>query len=109
MGLQIIVYLIYDMTAKLSPSNVEVINQLTELNFDDVENVTYQILIDARKKSRGSEHGYKRFKNGKLVYVLPSLPMGMVVDPNSAAIKEVSEEDYINIYEPTFDPLPEID
>ena len=107
--IDIIVYTIHDMSAKLSPQNVVTINSVTELYFEDLENVTYQMLIDGRTESLGMAYGYQRHKNGVLVWVLPSIPMGLVVDQNSTAIKEHTEEEYINNILPTFDPLPEIE
>jgi len=97
------------MGAKLSPQNVQTINNVTELNFEDVDNVTYQMLIDGRTASLGMAFGYPRHKDGALVYILPSIPMGLVVDPSSTAIKEYTEEEYINNVLPTLDPLPEIE
>ena len=47
-----IVYTIHDMGAKLSPQNVATINKVTELHFDDLENVTYQMLIDSIQNTK---------------------------------------------------------
>ena len=96
------------MGAKLSPQNVATINKVTELHFDDLENVTYQMLIDSRTDSMGMAYGYPKYKNGVLVWVLPSIPMGLIVDENSTVIKEYTEQEYIDNILPTFDPLPEI-
>ena len=98
-----IIYLIYDMEAKLSASNVATINAVTELKFDDLDNVTYQNLIDARKQSQSMAFGYPKYKDGALIWVLPCPPMGLNVDPESVAIKEVSKADYVENYLPTFD------
>jgi len=97
------VYVISDMTATLTPGNVEVINEKTELHFDDINNVTYQNLIDARRESRGSEYGYPKYKNGVKFWVLTSIPMGLVVEPNSTAITEYTEQEYINDVLPLWD------
>lgn len=105
MGINIrtVVYVISDMSAKLSSSNVAIINELTELHFEDIENVTYQMLIDARKDSLGMAYGYPMYKDGIEFWVLPSVPMGIVVDPNSDVIKEYTEEHYKKYVLPTWD------
>ena len=97
------------MSAKLSSQNVKTINAVTELHFEDINNVTYQMLIDGRTESLGMGYGYPRHKNGVLVWVLPSIPMGLIIDPNSTVIKEYTEQEYIDNILPTFDPLPEIE
>lgn len=97
------IYVISDMSAKLSASNVEVINNLTELSFSDVNNVTYQNLIDARRESKGSGYGYEVSVQGVKKWVLPSVPMGLVVDPLSTAITEYTEQDYITQIMPLID------
>lgn len=98
-----IVYVINDMSAKLSARNVQIINQLTELNFDDVENVTYQMLIDARKESMGMAYGYPMYLNSFQFWVLPSLVMGLTIEEGSEAIKEYSKQYYIDNIMPTWD------
>jgi hypothetical protein len=103
MSLQVIVFVISDMSAKMSADNVEIINNLTELNFEDTDNVTYQMLIDARRESIGSGYGYPMFKDGLQFWVLPSLQMGLTVDPNSTVIKQYTEEEYVRDVLPTFD------
>lgn len=92
--MDILVYVISDMSAKLTADNVEVINQLTELNFSDVNNVTYQDLINARRDSMHMAYGYPMFKNSVQFWVLPSLPMGLYIDPLSDVIKEYTEGKY---------------
>lgn len=103
--IEIVIYTIYDMSAKLSSQNVEKINKATELNFEDTKNVTYQMLIDQRSETMGMAYGYPRHKNEKLVWILPSLPMGLIIDSNNTDIKEYTEGEYIE-YEKTLDPLP---
>ena len=103
MSLEITIFVISDMSATMSADNVEIINNLTELYFEDTENVTYQMLIDARRDSLGTEFGYPMFKDGVEFWVLPSLQMGLTVDPNSTAIKQYTEEEYIKDVLPTFD------
>jgi len=104
-----VVYVISDMNAKLSVSNVAIINELTELHFEDIENVTYQMLIDARKDSLGMAYGYPMYKDGIEFWVLPSVPMGIVVDPNSDVIKEYTEEHYKKYVLPTWDITEDVD
>ena len=106
--IDIIVYTIHDMGAKLSSQNVAKINAVTELYFDDLENVTYQMLIDGRSQSLGMAYGYPRHKNGVLFWVLPSIPIGLVVDPTSKAIKEYTESEYKE-FEKTLDPYPDLE
>ena len=101
--MDVLVYVISDMKAKLSAENVGVINQLTELNFDDVNNVTYQMLIYARRDSMHMAYGYPMFKNSVQFWVLPSLPMGLYIDSLSTVIKEYTEEDYIKNILPLWD------
>lgn len=103
MSLEVIVFVISDMSAKMSADNVEIINNLTELNFEDTYNVTYQMLIDARRESTGSGYGYPMFKDGVRFWVLPSVPMGLTVDPTSTVIKQYTEEEYVRDVLPTFD------
>ena len=97
------IYVISNMSAKLSASNVQVINQLTELYFEDVENVTYQDLVNARTESLGSGFGYPEFKDGVEFWVLPSIAMGLTVDPNSPSIKEYTKQEYRNNIMPFWD------
>ena len=94
MILEIPIFVISDMSATMSADNVEIINNLTELYFEDTENVTYKMLIDAREDSTGSELGYPMFKDGVEFWVLPSIPMGLNVEPLSDAIKEYTEDNY---------------
>ena len=108
MSITITIFLIYDMSEPLDDYNIDIIRKLTELK-DLPYGTNYTELIEARKESLGYGYGYPRYRNGDLVYVLPSLPMGMIIDPTTTAIEEVSEEDYVNIHEPTFDPLPDIE
>ena len=103
MSLETPIFVISDMSATMSADNVEIINSLTELYFEDKENVTYQMLIDARKDSTGSEFGYPMFKDGVEFWVLPSISMGLTVDPNSTAIKQYTLEEYVRDVLPTFD------
>jgi hypothetical protein len=107
MSLPTTMYLIYDMSESLEDYNIDIIKNLTELK-DLPYGTTYQELINARKESLGYGYGYPQYKEGNLVYVLPSLVMGLIINPNSTAIKEVTEEDYVNNYLPTFDVI-EID
>jgi len=93
------------MEGKLNAQNVATINYLTELNFDDAENVTYQNLIDARKVSLGMAYGEPRHINGSLVYVLPTVNMGLVIKEGNTDIKMVTREDYLENYLPTFDVI----
>lgn len=106
--IQTIIYLIHDLDAKLTASNVEVINQLTELSFSDVNNVTYRQLIEARKQSLGNGYGYEVSIQGVKKWVLPSIPMGLVVDPSSVAIKEYTEQEYKTQILPLIDVNDEI-
>ena len=103
MSLETPIFVISDMSANMSADNVEIINNLTELYFEDTENVTYQMLIDARKDSKGTEFGYPMFKDGTQFWVLPSISMGLTVDPNSTAIKQYTLEEYVKDVLPTFD------
>ena len=92
--MQEIVFVINNMGGKLSADNVEIINQLTELNFEDVNNVTYQNLIDERKDSLNMAYGYPMYKDSVEFWVLPSLNMGLSVNPNNHDIKEYTKEQY---------------
>ena len=96
------IYLIYDVDESLSDSNIDIIREGTELK-ELPYGTTYQQLIQARKDSLGYGYGYPKYKDEVLIYVLPSLVIGLTVDPNSTAIKEVTEDDYVNNYLPTFD------
>lgn len=100
------IYLIYDINEPLADLNIDIIKSLTELK-DLQYGTTYQQLIKARKDSLGYGYGYPKYKDEVLIYVLPALVMGLEVDPNSTAIKEVTEEEYINNYLPTFDVIDE--
>ena len=97
------VYLIYEMEALLSVDNVKIIKSLTELKHLDVDNTTYQILVNERKKSLGMGYGTPQYNNGVLCYVLPSIAMGLTVYPDSTSIKAVSMSDYVINYLPFFD------
>jgi len=106
MSLPTTIYLIYDMNEPLEDSNIDIIKNLTELKSLPY-GTTYSELIQARKDSLGYGYGYPKYKEGKLVYVLPSLVMGLTINPNSTAIKEVTEADYLTNYLPTFDVIEE--
>ena len=103
MSLEVILFVISDMSEKMSADNVEIINNLTELNFEDTENVTYKMLINARRESIGSGYGYPMFKDGVKFWVLPSLQMGLSIDPTSTVIKQYTEDEYVKNVLPTFD------
>ncbi len=103
MSLETPIFVISDMSATMSADNVEIINNLTELYFEDTENVTYQMLIDARKDSIGIGYGYPMYKDGVQFWVLPSIPMGLTVDPNSPSIKQYTLDEYLKDVLPTFD------
>lgn len=92
--ISIIIYIISDMNAKLDEANVLIINEVTELNYTDTLNVTYQMLHDDRKDSRGSEYGYFKKKEGVEFWVLPSLPMGLIIKEGNTDIEEYTEQEY---------------
>jgi hypothetical protein len=98
-----IIYVISDMDAKLDSYNVNIINQLTELNFEDIENVTYQMLIDARRNSLNMAYGYPMYLDGVQFWVLPSLPMGLTIEEGSEVITEYTEEEYKRDILPNWD------
>lgn len=104
-----IVYVISDMNAKLDSYNVNIINQLTELNFDDVENVTYEMLIDARRYSLNMAYGYPMYLDGVQFWVLPSVPMGLKIEQGSEVINEYTEEQYKIDILPNWDTEEEIE
>jgi len=94
MKINTIIYVISDLNGVISKENIEKINNLTELNFEGFETVTYQMLIDARRNSMEMAYGYPMFKNGVKFWVLPSLPMGLIIYNDNDIIKEYYEQDY---------------
>ena len=112
MSLPITIFLIYDMSAYLSANNIKIINEQNGTDYPELEDtVSYQMLYDSREEI-GSQRGYFRKKNNGLenIWVLPDLFYSQdtsELNPNTGV--QVTEEEYINIYEPSFDPLPEID
>ena len=82
------------MKATLDEANVLVINETTELNYTDTLNVTYQMLHDDRKASLGMAYGYFKKKEGVEFWVLPSLPMGLIIKEGNTDIKEYTEQEY---------------
>lgn len=72
--LDIIFFVVSDMTATMDAENVTVINEGTELYFEDVNNVSYQMLHDARLQTMGGNHcGYFSKMNGLEYWILPTL------------------------------------
>ena len=109
MTLPITIFLIYDMTRQLSNRNIDVINEQNGTNYP--YGVTYQQLYDSREHI-GSQRGYFRTKNDGLetIWVLPDLYYGIETDDLAPEVGvQVTEYEYKNIYEPTFDPLSDID
>ena len=82
------------MNATLDEANVLILNEVTELNYTDTLNVTYQMLQDDRKESLGMAYGYFKKKEGVSFWVLPSLPMGLIIKEGNTDIKEYTEEEY---------------
>ena len=82
------------MKATLDEANVLVINETTELNYTDTLNVTYQMLHDDRKASLGMAYGYFKKKEGVQFWILPSLPMGLIIKEGNTDIKEYTEDEY---------------
>ena len=101
--IEIIVYIINDMNATLDEANVLVINEATELNYTDTLNVTYQMLHDDRKESLGMAYGYFKNKNSVPFWVLPSLPMGLIIKEGNTDIEEYTEQEYIENILPLWD------
>lgn len=92
--IKIVIYIISDMNATLDEANVLILNEVTELNYTDTLNVTYQMLQDDRKESLGMAYGYFKKKEGVSFWVLPSLPMGLIIKEGNTDIKEYTEEEY---------------
>ena len=99
----IVIYIISDMNASLDEANVLVINENTELNYPPNSSVTYQMLHDDRKESLGMAYGYFKKKEGVEFWVLPSLPMGLIIKEGNTDIKEYTEQEYINNVLPLWD------
>ena len=91
------------MNAKLDEANVLTLNEVTELNYTDTSNVTYQMLHDDRKESLGMAYGYFENKEGVPFWVLPSLPMGLIIKEGNTDIKEYTEEEYTENVLPLWD------
>ena len=102
MAISIVIYVIKDLNVRLIDSNIDVIRALTELK-DLPYGTTYKGLIDARRESLGYGYGYsiKVNEGAEELYILPSLPMGLDIDPNSNNIKEYTEQEYKDIILPT--------
>ena len=105
--IDVIIYVINNMDATLDEANVLVINEVTELNYPPINGkydyVTYQMLHDDRKESLGMAYGYFKNKNSVPFWVLPSLPIGLVIKEGNTDIVEYTEEEYIKNIEPLWD------
>lgn len=92
------IYLIYDMNEPLSVASVNILRAATELK-DLPYGTTYQGLVDARKISCSCGYGKPvTLESGESFYFLGSVKMGLVIDPNTNIIKEVSETEYKRDY-----------
>jgi len=100
----LIFYVISDKAATLDAENVTIINAVTELNYDDLNNVTYQLLRADRLNSMGSNAGYFRKKNGVEFLVFPTTKMGFTIKEGNTDITEYSYNDYKTL---TWDIEPE--
>ena len=103
----IIIYIINDMNATLDEANVLVINETTELNYPPINGkydyVTYQMLHDDRKESLSMAYGYFKNKNRVPFWVLPSLPMGLIIKEGNTDIVEYTEQEYTENVLPLWD------
>jgi hypothetical protein len=92
----IIFYVISDKTAILNASNIEIINEVTELHYDDIYNVTFIMLREDRKKTMGGGNcGMFKKKDDVEFLVFPTTKMGFIVnEDNEDVIKEYSYNEY---------------
>ncbi len=95
----IVFFVVSDMNATLNAENVSKINYATELNFDDVNNVTYQMLHDARLQTMGGNHcGSFKKLNGVEYWVLPTpKAMNLTINVDNTDIVEYSYNDFKNL------------
>ena len=92
----IVFFVVSDMNATLNAENVGIINDSTELNFEDVENVTYQMLHDARFATMSGNHcGSFRKKNGIEYWILPTpKAMNLTINDGNTDIVEYSYNEF---------------
>lgn len=91
----IIFYVISDKKATLNAENVAIINEITELHYDDLDNVSYEMLRNDRLKSFGGNHaGGFRKKDGVEFLIFPTTKMGFTIDEGNTDIKEYSYNEF---------------
>ena len=90
----IIFYVISNKKGTLDAENVAIINAVTELNYDDLYNVSYEMLRSDRLKSMGSNAGLFKKKNGVEFLVFPTTKMGFTIKEGNTDVTEYSYNDY---------------
>jgi hypothetical protein len=91
----LIFYVISDKKATLNAENVAIINAITELHYDHLDNVSYEMLRNDRLKSFGGNHaGMFRKKDGLEFLIFPTTKMGFTIDEGNTDIKEYSYNEF---------------
>ena len=91
----IIFYVISDKKATLNAENVAIINAITELHYDDLDNVSYEMLRNDRLESFSGNHaGGFRKKDGLEFLIFPTIKMGFTIDEGNTDIVEYSYTEF---------------